>query len=162
SRTTAEIVPLMIGREVAQAYPPKQEHGPAASAGPGRSGIDGAPAAEVPALDVRKLSWGQTLKNISMRVRNGEIVGLGGLDGQGQSEFLLDLFGGLRGVEGEVLISGTPRSIEHPGQAKSSSVGMALIPEDRKTQGLLLAMSVRDNLVLAAASDLSRHGLIDS
>ena len=156
SRTTAEIVPLMIGREVAQAYPPKQEHN-----SHGRSKINGAPSSEVPALDVRKLSWGQTLKNVSLRVGNGEIVGLGGLDGQGQSEFLLALFGVLRGVEGEVLISGTPRSIGHPGQAKSSRVGMALIPEDRKTQGLLLPMSVRDNLVLAAASDLSRHGLID-
>ena len=161
SRTTAEIVPLMIGREVAQAYPPKPEHRPAASTGDGRSRINGTPAVEVPALDVRKLSWGQTLKDVSMCVGNGEIVGLGGLDGQGQSEFLLALFGVLRGVEGEVLISGTPRSIEHPGRAKSPRVGMALIPEDRKTQGLLLAMSIRDNLVLAAAPDLSRYGLID-
>ena len=48
----------------------------------------------------------------------------------------------------------------HPRQAKASNVQMALIPEDRKTQGLLLPMSIRDNLVLAAASDLSNHGVI--
>jgi len=67
----------------------------------------------------------------------------------------------LRLVEGELLINGAPRSIAHPNQAKAVGVGMALIPEDRKTQGLLLPMSVRDNLVLAAASDLSNRGVID-
>ena len=84
----------------------------------------------------------------------GEIVGLGGLDGQGQSELLLALFGVLRGINGQVLINGQPSSIHHPRQAKASKVRMALIPEDRNTQGLLLAMSIRDNLVLAAASSL--------
>jgi ribose transport system ATP-binding protein len=157
SKTTAEIVPLMIGREIARAYPP-------------RSSTDGASAGEdnppdqhlstaIPRLEVKNLSWGNVLNNISLQVRPGEIIGLGGLDGQGQNELLLGLFGVLRGVSGEVLINGHRTHIEHPRQAKAR--GLALIPQDRQTQGLLPPMSIHDNLVLAAASDLSRHGVID-
>lgn len=161
ARTPAEIVPLMIGREVAQAYPPKRAH--AASTGgedhPERVNVES--LSEVPALEVRNLGWAHALNGVSLSVKKGEIVGLGGLDGQGQSEFLLALFGVLRGVEGKLLIDGSPRSIAHPNRAKASGAGMALIPEDRKTQGLLLPMSIRDNLVLAAASDLSNRGVIN-
>ncbi|MBV9106143.1 MAG: ATP-binding cassette domain-containing protein [Verrucomicrobia bacterium] len=154
TRTTAEIVPLMIGREVNRAYPPK----------PSFNGSAGLPGSRSPvsALEVIGLNWERVLNGISLAVAKGEIVGLGGLDGQGQSELLLALFGVLRGVDGKVLVNGLPSSIEHPRQAKAPNVRMALIPEDRKTQGLLLAMSIRDNLVLAAASDLSKHGVIDS
>ena len=160
-KTAAEIVPLMIGREVTQAYPPKHSPTVRTGRGDGAEGTGAESRSEVPALDARNLHWERALNGISVSVKNGEIVGLGGLDGQGQSELLLALFGVLRGVEGELLINGTPRSIAHPGQAKASGVGMALIPEDRKTEGLLLPMSIRDNLVLAAAHDLSKHGVID-
>jgi ribose transport system ATP-binding protein len=160
TRTTAQIVPLMIGRDVNRAYPSKSISNGTVVNVP--AGIDVASRSPVPALQVVDLSWERVLNGISLTVGKGEIVGLGGLDGQGQSELLLALFGVLRGVEGKVLIDGTHPSIDHPRQAKASNVRMALIPEDRKTQGLLLPMSVRDNLVLAAAADLSRHGVIDS
>jgi ribose transport system ATP-binding protein len=150
AKTTAEIVPLMIGRDVAQAYPSKD--GSNHSAGPTGPGQ---------ALQVKNLRWEGVLNDVSLTVGKGEIVGLGGLDGQGQTELLLALFGVLRGVGGEVRINGVPSSIGHPRQAKASNVAMALIPEDRKTQGLLLPMSVQDNLVLSAAPDLSSYGVID-
>jgi ribose transport system ATP-binding protein len=88
-------------------------------------------------------------------------VGLGGLDGQGQRELLLALFGVLRGTSGQVLIDGKATSINSPRAAKSAAIGMALIPEDRKTEGLMLPMSVRDNLSFAALSRFSRGGIID-
>ena len=160
SRTTAEIVPLMIGRDVNRAYPPKPTSNGTDSSIPGRINVES--RSPVSALEVISLSWGHVLNGISFAVAKGEIVGLGGLDGQGQSELLLALFGVLRGIDGKVLINGMPSSIHHPRQAKASNVRMALIPEDRKTQGLLLPMSIRDNLVLAAASDLGNHGVIDS
>jgi ribose transport system ATP-binding protein len=159
TRTTAEIVPLMIGRDVNRAYPPKPVSNTAAGSAPGRINAELLP---VSALEVKDLRWEHVLNGISLNVGKGEIVGLGGLDGQGQSELLLALFGVLRGVDGKVLINGTQPSIGHPRQAKASKVRMALIPEDRKTQGLLLPMSIRDNLVLAAASDLSNHGVINA
>jgi ribose transport system ATP-binding protein len=160
SRTTAEIVPLMLGRDVNRAYPPKTISEGSAGGIAERSNTES--HLPISALEVKGLSWEHVLNGISLTVARGEIVGLGGLDGQGQSELLLALFGVLRGVDGKVLINGKQLSIDHPRQAKSTHVRMALIPEDRKTQGLLLPMSIRDNLVLAAASDLSNHGVIDS
>jgi ribose transport system ATP-binding protein len=160
SRTAAEIVPLMIGRDVNQAYPSKPASNGTACKAPQRINVES--HTRVSAIEVKNLTWERVLNGISLSVAKGEIVGLGGLDGQGQSELLLALFGVLRGVDGKVLINGSPSSIDHPRQAKSSRTRMGLIPEDRKTQGLLLSMSIRDNLVLAAASDLSNHGVIDS
>ena len=80
----------------------------------------------------------------------GEVVGLGGLDGQGQRNLLLALFGTLIGVTGTVEIDGKSVKISNPKRAKSPDIGMALIPEDRKNEGLMLPMSVRDNLSFAA------------
>ncbi|MEQ8356886.1 MAG: sugar ABC transporter ATP-binding protein [Kiloniellaceae bacterium] len=134
ARSDNEIVHLMIGREYTQVYPAK----------PAR------PAAPAPALTVDKLSWGHRLNNVSLTVGKGEIVGLGGLDGQGQRELLLALFGVLRGVTGEIAIDGKPGKPGSPRAAKSERIRMALIPEDRKSEGLLLPMSVRDNISMAS------------
>ncbi|MEZ5833915.1 MAG: sugar ABC transporter ATP-binding protein [Dongiaceae bacterium] len=146
AKTDTEIVEMMIGREYTHAFPPKPE--PKATS-------------EVPALEVRNLSWNNRLKDISLTARVGEIVGLGGLDGQGQRELLLALFGVLRAATGEILISGKKVSLTCPNDAKRGDVGMALIPEDRKTEGLMLPMSVRDNLSMACLGRLSRGGLVD-
>jgi ribose transport system ATP-binding protein len=94
-------------------------------------------------------------------VRAGEFVGLGGLDGQGQSEFFLALFGVLRGVSGDVLLDGKKVQVHSPKQAKQPSVGIALVPEDRKTDGLMLPMSVQDNLSFAALDRLSQLGIVN-
>jgi ribose transport system ATP-binding protein len=94
-------------------------------------------------------------------VRAGEVVGLGGLDGQGQRELLLALFGVLRGTTGRIAIDGKPVTIGNPSDAKRGAIGMALIPEDRKSEGLMLPMSVRDNLSFAALESLSRLGVVD-
>jgi ribose transport system ATP-binding protein len=167
SRTTEEIVPMMIGREVARAYPPK----PGAASPPTPSAAVPSYAerqtpnperqTQTPLLEIKDLTWYHVLRGISLTLAPGEVVGLGGLDGQGQSELLLALFGVLRGLGGEIHIDGRRTNIEHPRQAKSRDIGLALIPQDRQTQGLLLPMSIEDNLVLAASPDLGRFGLID-
>jgi ribose transport system ATP-binding protein len=146
AKTDNEVVELMIGREYSGVFPPRRapekRHGP-------------------PRLELRNLSWFGSLDNISLQIRAGEVVGLGGLDGQGQRELLLALFGVLRGTSGELQIDGKRVSIRGPGDAKRASVGMALIPEDRKTEGLMLPMSVRENLSFAALGSLSRWGVVD-
>jgi ribose transport system ATP-binding protein len=156
SRRTEEIVPMMIGRELAKAYPAKID-----TNGASVTRIDSAHHKPQvgPLLEIKNLTWSNVLHGISLRLAPAEIVGLGGLDGQGQSELLLALFGVLRGIGGEVLIGGRRLAIEHPRQAKARKIG--LIPQDRQTQGLLLPMSIDDNLVLAAAPDLSKFGVID-
>ncbi|NML45890.1 sugar ABC transporter ATP-binding protein [Ramlibacter sp. G-1-2-2] len=145
TRSDAQVVEMMIGRDIAHAFPPK----PAAP-----------PADLKPALETRALSWAGRLHAIDLAVRPGEIVGLGGLDGQGQRELFLALFGVLRGVAGEVRVAGAPVRVRGPRRAKSRELGIALVPEDRKTDGLLLPMSVNDNLSLAALDRLSRAGVL--
>jgi ribose transport system ATP-binding protein len=147
TKTDNEIVELMIGREFNAAFPLRTPH--AASDAP-------------PLLEVRHLNWIDRLNEISLQLRAGEVVGLGGLDGQGQRELLLALFGVLHGTTGEVLIEGRPVTIRGPNAAKRKEIGMALIPEDRKTEGLMLPMSVRDNLSFAALGRLSHWGIVDA
>jgi ribose transport system ATP-binding protein len=111
---------------------------------------------------VRNLGWVDRLHDISLTVGKGEIVGLGGLDGQGQRELLLALFGVLRGVEGSVEVEGKPVKPGSPAAATRRDVGMALIPEDRKTEGLMLPMSIGDNISLTALRKLTRGVVIDA
>jgi len=146
TKSDNEVVEMMIGREYSHVFPSRPEL-PAATA--------------TPVLEVRNLSWVPRLNDISFSVRAGEVVGLGGLDGQGQRELLLALFGVLRGIGGQILIDGKPVSIASPRAAKAAGIGMALIPEDRKTEGLMLQMSVRDNLSFATLSELAHGGIID-
>jgi ribose transport system ATP-binding protein len=149
TKSDAETVAMMIGREISHAFPPKTAPAAAVSA----------PTA--PRLEVRDLCWNDRLHHIDLTARTGEVVGLGGLDGQGQREFFLALFGVLRGVSGSVLVDGAAVSPASPRAAKSSSCGIALVPEDRKTDGLMLPMAVRENLSFAALDALSRAGVID-
>jgi ribose transport system ATP-binding protein len=146
TKTDEQVVELMIGREYHNVFPPK----PAAK-----------PARQAPVLETRDLTWAPRLNGVSLSVHAGEVVGLGGLDGQGQRELLLALFGVLRGTSGQILVDGKVVSLNSPRQAKDDRIGMALIPEDRKTEGLMLPMAVRDNLSFAAMSMFSKGGVID-
>ena len=147
TKSDNEVVEMMIGREYSHVFPPKAAVQPT---------LD-----EVPVIEARNLSWPPRFKDISFSVRSGEVVGLGGLDGQGQRELLLALFGVLRGVGGQILVNGKPVKIGSPRAAKAGGIEMALIPEDRKTEGLMLQMSVRDNLSFVALSELAKFGIID-
>jgi len=146
TKSDNEVVELMIGREYSGVFPAKPQR--VASTSP-------------PRLELRRLGWTDRLHDISLQLRAGEVVGLGGLDGQGQRELLLALFGVLRGTTGELLVDGRPVTLSGPHAAKQAAIGMALIPEDRKTEGLMLPMSVGDNLGFAALGRLSRWGIVD-
>jgi ribose transport system ATP-binding protein len=141
-RSTADIVQLMIGRDIAAQYPPK----------PLRKSTK-------PVLTLDNLSWEKRLDSISLRVGAGEIVGLGGLDGQGQKSLLLALFGVLRGVTGRIMVE--DREVRPGSPAAAKSVGVALVPEDRKTEGLMLPMSIADNLAIASLRAISTGPFID-
>ncbi|MFK8082959.1 MAG: sugar ABC transporter ATP-binding protein [Granulosicoccus sp.] len=138
------IVQMMIGREISAHFPPKREF-----------------IGDTQALRVENLNWEPSLADVSLTVHKGEIVGLGGLDGQGQKELLLGLFGVLKKCHGTIEIDGKPVSITSPLQAKQAGIDMALIPEDRKTEGLLLPMSIEDNLGLASLKKWSRGPFVD-
>ncbi|MEM7566938.1 MAG: sugar ABC transporter ATP-binding protein [Pseudomonadota bacterium] len=144
ARTADQIVEMMIGREISAHFPPPRTF-----------------AGNEPALELKGYGWENALHDIDLTARRGEIVGLGGLDGQGQKELLLGLFGVLKAVRGTVKVDGKAARLTSPMAAKASGIDMALIPEDRKTEGLLLPMSIEDNLALASLSRLSKGGFVD-
>jgi ribose transport system ATP-binding protein len=146
SKSGDEIVKMMIGRDYKDVYPHKSAHAPTGT----------------PILAVKNLTWGTRLAGINLLVGKGEIVGLGGLDGQGQRELLLALFGVLRGVDAEIKVHGKPKRINSPRDAKRRTVGVALIPEDRKTEGLVLPLSVRENISLSSIRRFAPGGLINT
>ncbi|WP_040678417.1 sugar ABC transporter ATP-binding protein [Rhizobium mesoamericanum] len=145
TKTDQQVIELMIGREYKSVFPDKP----------------GVEISTAPALSCRGLCWEDRLADIEFDARPGEIVGVGGLDGQGQRELLLALFGVLRDVRGDVRIDGRSVRLTSPKEAKSGENGIALIPEDRKTEGLMLPMTVRENLSIAALGSVSRNGIID-
>ena len=96
---------------------------------------------------------------ISLDVRAGEIVGIAGLVGAGRTELLTTLFGITPAVGGSMTVAGRPVTPRTPIEAISA--GLALVPEDRKQQGLVLEMAVRENMSLVALWPESRAGFVD-
>ncbi len=142
SKTHAEIVQMMIGKPIAQVYPPKPVPRPLAA----------------PQAELRDVTWKDRLSEVSLSVRPGEIVGLGGLEGQGQREVLLAISGVLKGVAGEMRIGGRP--VRHSGPRAAKAARIALIPEDRKNEGLFLSMSVEENLGITVLETLSTATIV--
>ncbi len=138
----SEIVRMMVGRPLQDIYPPRPERVEPFQ----------------PLLEVEGLTWGSRLRDVSLQVRAGEIVGLSGLEGQGQADLLFALFGVYSGVQGRVTLDGRP--VGKSGTAQAMKAGLALVPEDRKTQGLVLPMSVRDNIVMATLRDHGKMGFL--
>jgi len=109
---------------------------------------------ETPLLSVRHLRVRPRLKDVTFDLRRGEILGLAGLMGSGRTELAQRLFGITRPEGGETLVRGEPVRLAHPGAAIDA--GIALIPEDRRAQGLVLEHSVRANLLLPLLARMRR------
>jgi len=113
-----------------------------------------------PLLEVRGLNAGRRVRDVSFSLRPGEILGLAGLMGSGRTELARALFGIDRRDSGDILIRGEKINLTSPQQAIDA--GVALIPEDRRAQGLVLDHSVRDNLLLPLLGQIKRGPLLDS
>ncbi|ADV09468.1 sugar ABC transporter ATP-binding protein [Mesorhizobium ciceri] len=136
----ADMIRLMVGREVSNVFPKS----PAAI---GKS-----------VLRVEHISDGQRFRDVSFEVRAGEILGLTGLVGAGRTEVARAIFGLSRLVEGTVSVNGREVSINSPSQAVRA--GIAYVPEDRKGDGVVPGMSVRENISLPILRRLTRFGRI--
>lgn len=109
-------------------------------------------------LDVSGLSSAGVFSDISFTVRSGEIVALAGLVGAGRTEVARAIFGVDRRTSGTVRLGG--KELPNGSPLAAMSAGMALVPEDRRQQGLVMEMSIDQNVALASLSRLSRAGLI--
>lgn len=109
-------------------------------------------------LEADGLTDGQRILGVSLRVHAGEVVGLAGLVGSGRSELAHLLFGATRGAAGSVRLDG--REIGRLRVGGRIAAGIGMVPEDRKLQGLILQLTVRDNATLATLGRYSRWGLL--
>lgn len=113
----------------------------------------------VPLLEIRELTVPPKVRTVSLKLFPGEVLGIAGLMGSGRSELARALFGIDRIASGQVLINGCPLSIKHPESAIRA--GICLIPEDRRTQGLVLDHSVRNNVVLPLLDRIRKGWFMD-
>lgn len=120
-----------------------------------RPNLDSAPVA----LELRSVSAGESVKDVSLSVRAGEIVGLAGLVGAGRTELLRATYGADARDRGDVLLAGKTINPIEPRAAVKAGIGM--VPEDRKSDGLLLPQSISHNVALASHENYSRRGWLD-
>jgi len=111
-----------------------------------------------PLLQVRELTMRDAPEPVSLNVRPGEVVGLAGLVGAGRTE-LLEAIYGVRAAHGEVLVGGTRVRRGVPDAAIRH--GMAMVPEERKSAGLLMQLSIEDNTGLPHLGDFTRFGVVN-
>ena len=142
-----ELVALMLGKDLSVV----QRSGTTAFA----DGVHHAAAELIRADDLRQ---GRRLQGASVQVRAGEIVGLAGLLGAGRTEVARALFGADAVDSGEVRLDGKPVHFKSPRDAIRAGIGFC--SEDRKTEGIIPYMSVRENLTLAVLPTLARRGII--
>jgi ABC-type sugar transport system ATPase subunit len=138
SRT--QLIEMMVGRELKDEFPPRH-----AKVGP-------------PRLVARGLRRGQSVRDVSLEIRQGEILALTGLVGAGRTEVARLLFGADPRDAGEIELDGRPLRIRHPRDAIAA--GLGLLTEDRKQQGLVLAHSARHNFSLPNLDRLTVGGFI--
>lgn len=137
-----EIVTLIAGQPLAQVFPSKKQ---------GETASD-------PVLETRRLS-GAGFQEIDLTLRPGEIVGLTGVEGQGQRELIRCLAGMEPRNGGEIRIDGTPVSGDTVTANRAS--GFGFVPDDRHAEGLFLPMSIRENIGLGIVDDIANRGIID-
>ena len=132
----SELIRLMVGRETNKEFPERCG-----------GGLENEVLLEVGHLATDKI------KDISFKLHRGEILGLAGLVGAGRTEVMRAIFGADKIKSGEIFIKGKKVSIKSPG--KAIKAGIAMIPEDRKRQGIHLGLSIGHNISLAKLKDIS-------
>ena len=136
-----KLVSLMVGRSIDRLYPPRQ----------GESG-------DV-ILTLKNVSYRNIVRNASLELRRGEILGIAGLVGSGRTELALTIFGITPATAGEMLLDGAPVEISSPEAARD--LGIAYIPEDRGLQGLIKSQTIAENVALANLKRLRRGIFVD-
>jgi ABC-type sugar transport system ATPase subunit len=136
-----EMISMMVGRTIENEYPPRPD-------------CAGETILEIKSMKTRKL------RDVQLTLRKGEILGLVGLVGSGRTELVRALFGADKVAGKSIFLDGKAVEINSPMDA--INLGLAMVPEDRKLQGLLLGFSVEQNISLAVLARLTQNGFINS
>lgn len=134
------LIELMVGRRLENEFPHRISH------------------VKAPRLRVRNLCRGRKVRNVSFDIRAGEILALTGLVGAGRTETARLLFGADQAESGTIELDGVPLRLRHPRDAIRR--GICLLSEDRKLEGLVLGLSVRENFGLPNMSRFARMGIV--
>lgn len=134
-----ELIKLMVGRELNESYPERKKK------------------ANETILKLDKVC-GNGVKDISLELKKGEILGLGGLVGAGRTELAQLIFGSEKITSGEIIYKGKPLKIQNCQQAIDT--GIAMIPEDRKKHGVILDMSIMENTTMPCLKRISKYCVI--
>jgi ABC-type sugar transport system ATPase subunit len=146
--TRDEVIRAMVGRPLGEMFPPRRA---------------GKPRSSAPALELEGLTLSQHFADVSLRIERGEVLGLAGLVGSGRSSLARSIFGsppgvgGPRAVRGTVKVHGAPVRVR--GVRDAIRAGIGYVPEERKTDGLALELSVAENVALPQLQDLSHRGI---
>ena len=145
----AKVIEDMVGRHIEQMYPESNR-------------VPGETVLQVKHLKVRHpyASKKNILEDVSFEAHRGEIVGLAGLVGSGRSELMRAIFGVLPSENGEVIVDGKKAEIQNAGDA--IALGIGYLTEERKVDGFVGTMSIRENMTLSTLKDVSRYGIISS
>ena len=139
--TEADMVRLMVGREIKELFPSRRA----------RTGA--------PIMSVEHLTRAPHFRDVSFSIREGEILGIAGLVGAGRSQLLRSIFAADACDAGKVAIRGKALAQPSPREAIANQLG--LVPEERRTQGLLLDQSIEQNVALPSLPRTSTYGLVD-
>jgi len=139
--TQDEVVAMMVGRELTT-----ESRGRTSS------------ISENIVLETNDLHGGEEVQGVSIKLRKGEILGIAGLVGAGRTAFAELVFGSRKPTKGQIFFKG--KEIKLNGPAQAIQLGMGLVPEDRKAQGLFLNMALRQNIVMASLKGLTRFGFV--
>jgi len=141
--TTDKIIKLMVGRDLTHRFPPKTNK-------PG----------EV-ILEVKNLTgtYQPSIKNVSFKLRKGEILGIAGLVGSKRTELLETIFGIAHHSEGEILLHG--KKVENTNASKAIKNGFALLTEERRATGIFGKLDIKSNAILANINGYSKLGVLD-
>jgi ribose transport system ATP-binding protein len=139
--TRAQMISMMVGRTIENEFPPRPDSA-------------GETILEIKHIKTRKL------KDVQLHLKKGEILGLVGLVGSGRTELVRALFGADKVANKSIILDGKEVRINSPIDA--INLGLALVPEERKLQGLLLGFSVEQNISLAVLARLTERGFINA
>ncbi len=146
----SNIINNMVGREIENIYPHRESK---------KIGDVVLEVRELSAFD--KSINREILKNISLNIKAGEIVGISGLMGAGRTELAHSIFGNIKNykLQGDILLDGEIKKLNSPKDAISA--GIAYVSEDRKGDGLILSQSIRENITLSALEKLLKNKVVD-
>ncbi len=143
--TDDQVIELIIGRSLSATFPPKTVF---------RRGGQ-------PVVAAKGIGTAKRLIDISLALHPGEILGVAGLQGMGQQELFLGLFGATPLARGHVEIDGKAVTLASPNDAIQAKLGISLVPEERKTEALFLHLDGRSNISMPVIKRFLRWGLID-